>query len=93
MAAKDLHYLVIIKELQDKLKSADPTYHPQNYEAMGAIDSNSLGPLGFKQQRSGNKEAGVAASQQIELKPFVRRGVLLNQASNSQAIDEDFFAG
>ena len=40
LAAKDLHYLVIIKELQDKLKVADPNFRAQNYEAIGALDSN-----------------------------------------------------
>jgi len=39
LAAKDLHYLVIIKELQEKLKAADPSFRPQNYEATGAMDS------------------------------------------------------
>ena len=28
LAAKDLHYLVIIKDLQEKLKVVDPSYVP-----------------------------------------------------------------
>lgn len=38
LSAKDMHYLVIIKDLQEKLKVADPNFVPVNYEAMQAQD-------------------------------------------------------
>ena len=33
-----MHYLAIVKNLQEKLKIADPSYVPQNYEAIGSPD-------------------------------------------------------
>ena len=68
--------MVIIKELQEKLKIADPTFRPQNYEAIGAVDSSNVTGLPAGAQT-------VAASQPIEMKPFVRKGMLLKQGSNS----------
>ena len=33
-----MHYLAIIKSLQEKLRIADPNYLPQNYEVYGSAD-------------------------------------------------------
>ena len=33
-----MHYLAIIKSLQEKLKVADPNYVPQNFEVYGSPD-------------------------------------------------------
>ena len=61
--------MIIIKELQERLKTADPTFKPQNYEAVGAMESNQTGPAAIK------TASAVATSQRIDFKPFVRKGM------------------
>ena len=83
--------MVIIKELQEKLKVADPSFRPQNYEAIGAVDSSNMTALPTLNAATAPT---VAASQAIEMKPFVRKGMLVKQGSNSpQLNDEDIFGG